>query len=170
VRIETDRLVIRDFESGDVEGVHAWRSDAEVARWMNFKPASRAESHAFLVSCIAGNEAEPRQAYNCAIVHKASGTTIGWIGWGPPSAHKAGGGDADFGYALRRDAWGRGYGTEALRAVIDVCLKELGIKTFFGETDVQNARSARVMERAGMEPMGVAPWDETSMWFRVRQL
>lgn len=169
MHIETDRLILREMYPDDLDAVHEWRSDPEVARYMDFEPATQDQSREFLEGCLSANAADPREAYILAIVEKASGTAIGWIGWGAPSAPKVDAGDIDFGYALRTASWGRGYGTESLRAVIAYCHDELGVRTFFGETDVRNARSARVMEKAGMEPMGIAPWDETSLWFRSQR-
>lgn len=167
MHIETGRLIIRDIAQGDLAGIHIWRSDPEVARWMNFEPASEIESEAWLVECITANENEPGVCI-CAITHRTTSDVIGWIGWGPADAKKTAAGDVDFGYAIRRDAWNRGYGTEALRAVIEHVLDDPAVGTFFGETDIENTRSARAMEKAGMEPMGVAFWDDTSLWFRAR--
>lgn len=168
MHVETERLLIRDVQASDANGVHAWRSDPEVARFMDFEPASRAESERWLRECIHVNETKPGVTI-CSIVLKATGDVIGWIGWGPADGEKAASGDVDFGYAIRRDAWGRGYGTEVLRAVINYVLDVEAVGTFFGETDMQNHRSARAMTKAGMEPMGVAPWDDTSIWFRARR-
>jgi len=45
---------------------------------------------------------------------------------------------------------GRGYATEALKAGLDFCRQELGIRTIWGECYPENAASARVMADAGM--------------------
>ena len=54
------------------------------------------------------------------------------------------------GYCLRRDAWGLGLGTEAARGLIGFGFERLGLHRIWATCDTGNARSARVLERAGM--------------------
>ncbi|MEM7537668.1 MAG: GNAT family N-acetyltransferase [Chloroflexota bacterium] len=95
------------------------------------------------------NQQRPREAYNFAIVQQYSNKTIGWIGWGRPSDLSKG--DYDFGYALHPAYWGRGYMSEALQAAINYMSDSLGATCVFGECNVDNQASARVMEKAGMQ-------------------
>lgn len=108
----------------------------------------------WLPETIAYNEADPREAHNCSIVELESGEVIGWIGFGPASRGQPG--ELNFGYAVRRQFRSRGFGTEALRAVIDFCLGSLGARRFSGETAVGNEASERAMSAAGMRRIGIA--------------
>jgi len=53
-------------------------------------------------------------------------------------------------YGLQPAYWGRGLATEAARAMIQYGFDELSFESITGSTDAANARSALVMERAGM--------------------
>jgi len=53
-------------------------------------------------------------------------------------------------YGLEPSFWGRGLATEAARAMIQYGFEALSFEAIAGSTDAANARSARVMERAGM--------------------
>lgn len=53
-------------------------------------------------------------------------------------------------YALLRDATGRGYATEAARAIIEYSFDELGYTYLVASTDRPNLKSQQVAERLGM--------------------
>ena len=110
--LDTPRLVLRDFINEDRGDVHALRSDPEVARFMDHAPETPEQSRDWLTGVISHNRERPRVAYNLAVVHRAEGRVIGWIGIGPSSRHP-GEGEFGFGYMLNRGHWGRGYATEA---------------------------------------------------------
>nr|BFE78380.1 hypothetical protein GCM10020093_009810 [Planobispora longispora] len=53
--------------------------------------------------------------------------------------------------------WGRGYATEAARAVVDHALGPLGLPEVLAEIDEGNAASVAVVVRLGMTPFAVVP-------------
>ena len=56
----------------------------------------------------------------------------------------------EVGWALRQEAWGRGYATEIGRAGLDLAFSLVGVEEVVSFTEVHNARSRAVMERLGM--------------------
>ena len=60
----------------------------------------------------------------------------------------------EFGYWLTPDAWGRGYATEAGRAVIDMARHALGIRHLHAGHFVDNPASGRVLTKLGFRPTG----------------
>ena len=62
--------------------------------------------------------------------------------------------DVQAAYILRRDRWGRGYATEALREVLRLGHEELGLERIVAFAYPENDASRRVMEKAGMRPDG----------------
>lgn len=55
-------------------------------------------------------------------------------------------------YSLVPSAWGKGYATEAARAVLDHALVTLGLPEVFAEVDEGNTASAATIGRLGMTP------------------
>lgn len=53
-------------------------------------------------------------------------------------------------FALRRDLWGQGRATEALRGVLRFGVEQLGVHRCVGDCDPRNLGSARAMETAGV--------------------
>jgi ribosomal-protein-alanine N-acetyltransferase len=101
------------------------------------------------------SSAEPNpDAYNWAITLKSTGQLIGWLGIGSPS-HPTIPGERDFGYALNRDFWGNGYMPEALGAVLRFEFETLKTPRIYGECELENPASARVMEKVGMQYEGL---------------
>jgi RimJ/RimL family protein N-acetyltransferase len=56
----------------------------------------------------------------------------------------------EIGYRLARSAWGKGFATEAARAVRDVAVHTLGIKRLIAIIDPANTASIRVAQKIGM--------------------
>lgn len=71
------------------------------------------------------------------------GALIGHVGLSPAYA------SVEVGYAIERDAQGRGFATEAVKAMVDWALVDLGLPEVLGITDADNVGSRRVLERAG---------------------
>ena len=100
---------------------------------------------------------------------------IGWIGAGRPRDPARG--DQDFGYALDRQTWGRGYATEALRTLVAYLFEHGGARKIVGECVAANPASARVMEKAGLrlearwhvDTPGTGPAEERLRYAIVRE-
>jgi RimJ/RimL family protein N-acetyltransferase len=60
-------------------------------------------------------------------------------------------------YSLSPGCWGRGYATEAARAVTGHALGTLGLPEVLAEVDAGNAASVAVVRRLGMIPFAVVP-------------
>ncbi|HRB05340.1 MAG TPA: GNAT family N-acetyltransferase, partial [Ilumatobacteraceae bacterium] len=54
------------------------------------------------------------------------------------------------GYRLRRESWGRGFGTEGSRALIDRGFRDSDVERVYAQTMAVNIASRRVMEKAGL--------------------
>lgn len=149
-QIRTRRLVLRDLVPGDVPRLHVFFADPAVTRFMGYiKTRSLRETRAWVRRAIRHNRARPRFAYSVAVVRRSDRDVVGWIGFGPADERKQHIGERDFGYAFRQESWGRGYGTESLRAVTQFVFVRLKGRSFFGENRVRNPASGRVMEKVG---------------------
>lgn len=147
--IETARLVLRPPRMDDVEAAfNSYATDEAVARYVTWKPhRSIAETQEFLRHTLSSTEDGARLTW--AITLRGDDTLRGMIDM-RPHGHKA-----DVGYVLARPFWGRGYTTEALRALMDYAFKNPRTYRVWAVCDVENVASARVMEKAGMSFEGI---------------
>ena len=82
------------------------------------------------------------------IVPLEHGQTIGTAGfYGPPDAS----GEVTIGYGMVEPEWGKGYGTEAVAGLIEVCRAHGGVTVVNADTDLDNIGSQRVLEKNGFE-------------------
>ncbi len=148
--LETDRLVLRLFTGDDADHLVALDSDPAVMRFINGgRPTPREEVVEEVLPRFLWYQEQPHGYGFWAVEERATGAFIGWFHLRPDPD---GGNPAEpeLGYRLVRDAWGKGYGTEGSRALIDRAFKELGARRVWAGTMVLNVGSRRVMEKAGM--------------------
>ncbi|MGL4339637.1 MAG: GNAT family N-acetyltransferase, partial [Rhodoglobus sp.] len=74
----------------------------------------------------------------------------------------------EIGWRYARQAWGRGYATEAASAVLSFAFGELGLPELVSFTAVSNMRSVAVMERIGMMRDGIFEHPSLPVGHRLR--
>jgi len=128
-QIETGRLVLRAPRMDDAPVIFAgWTRDKEVTRYLTWRPHQRVqETEAFIQNCLSAWEAETRFPY--IITLKESGEVIGTI---DPRIE---GIKVGIGYVVGRIHWGKGYVTEAMRAIIDWAFQKSSIYRVYATTD-----------------------------------
>jgi RimJ/RimL family protein N-acetyltransferase len=85
-----------------------------------------------------------------------AGPVIGFAGLAHPLWWPAESANVEVGWRLRRDAWGRGYASEAARAAVDAAFGPLGLAGVVSFIRAGNTRSRAVARRLGMDVERVA--------------
>ena len=126
----------------------AYAQDPEVTRYLTWRPHKNIEETYAILDLILKLWKEG-DAYSYGITLKDSDSVIGMIAMHPDD-FKIG-----LGYVLARPYWGKGYMTEAVRAVAEWLLRQPDVYRVFATCDVDNPASAKVMEKAGMKYEGL---------------
>ncbi len=158
VYLTTERLTLRWFTPDDLDLVIELDSDPQVKRYIDGGlPVDHAEVADHLEWWLTHYPREAGYGFWAALA-KPDDAFIGWFHFRPGDG--AGPLEPELGYRLRRDSWGKGYGTEASAALIDHGFRELGIERAYAQTMAINIGSRRVMEKAGMRLVRefVADW------------
>jgi ribosomal-protein-alanine N-acetyltransferase len=141
--LRTARLLLRQFTNADTDALFTLRSNAYAMRYWDAPPWSeRVQAEQFIGACR--RMAEEGSGARFAIDRISDETFIGWCGltrWNP-IFHST-----TMGYCLDEPAWGRGYATEAGRAVLQWAFDTLDLNRVQAEVDTRNAPSARVLEK-----------------------
>jgi ribosomal-protein-alanine N-acetyltransferase len=139
-RIETARLVLRKPILADAEAMFSrYASVPQVTRFMSWPThQSVNDTLAFLHFSNAAWEKWPAGPY----LIESGEILLGSTGFGFETPESA-----ETGYVLAVDAWGQGYATEALQAVV-VVARELGVR-LHAHVHPENVRSARVLQKCG---------------------
>jgi RimJ/RimL family protein N-acetyltransferase len=145
--LATKRLRLRAPRSGDVVAIASLINDRRIAENTARipHPYSLADAHAFLAQA----NREPGEP--SFVIALADGTLIGGCG-----LHVLSGGDLELGYWIGVPYWGRGYVTEAARAVLDHAFGTLGCERLTSRARVSNPASRRVLEKCGFQWTGVS--------------
>lgn len=134
--IRTRRLLLRPAAAADLEPMHAILSDPDaMAYWSTPPHATREQTREWLRTMI---DTAPDAGEDFIV--ERDGRVIGKAGlWRFP----------EVGYILRRDAWGRGFASEALRAVLGRAFDAHGLEAVEADVDPRNERSLRLLGRLG---------------------
>ena len=144
--IETERLLLRGSTPDDVDAWAALYEDADVRRYLPTFPQSIRERAALHIEwCNAAWEEEPQTGVTWMIALKQTGELIGRCGCGT----REGSNEAEVIYTLGKPYWGRGYATEATRAVIRYSLEHFPWDPITACIYPANIASRRVLEHLG---------------------
>jgi RimJ/RimL family protein N-acetyltransferase len=142
--VTTARLRLRPVCPADRPELIALEADAEVMRYLN-GGASVPEAGLADADFLTPRGLEPEVL---AAELRGGGAFIGWFALfddGLVDGLRT----AEVGYRLARFAWGQGYATEGVQALVDVALQRLGYDRVRAETMAVNLASRRVLEKAG---------------------
>ena len=157
-RLETPRLIIRTFEPRDTEPYHAMVTDPEVTRYLPppASPRTMKTTQAAIEFRLA-MEAEVGYAM-WAVEDKTTAAFLGQCGiWAIDEDY---GPENDLAYCYPRTSWNKGYGTEAVIAVLGHGLGALGLDRITAVAVQANVGSWRVLEKSGMRYEGLATYGE----------
>lgn len=149
VYLETERLILRRFTPDDLDALVALDADPAVMRYINGgDPTPRDEMRDdYLPHWLAYYDRGDAYGFWAAI-ERETGAFLGWFHLRPRPEDPAD--EPELGYRLIASAWGRGYGTEGSRALIDKAFTELGARRVHASTMAVNEGSWRVMAKVGM--------------------
>lgn len=144
--LTTPRLFLRRLAQNDAPLFYARLGSSEtVTKYMLWNPhTSQAESEESIRRAIARYDSGC--FYRWAITEK-SGGIIGIIDL---LRFDEGAGTCSFAYMLGEDFWGRGYGTEAVKAVLNFAFREMELEAVEADHFAENPASGAVMRKAGM--------------------
>ncbi len=142
--LETERLRLRAPRRGDGKAIVRLINDRRVS-----ENTARIPHPYHLDDAETFIAAANRQTDEATFVIMRDGELIGMCGVEPCQDGPA------IGYWLGAPFWGRGYATEAIRAVIDHAFGALGHQTLQAASRVSNPPSRRVLEKCGFQWTGV---------------
>ncbi|MCL2060061.1 MAG: GNAT family N-acetyltransferase [Oscillospiraceae bacterium] len=148
-QLETERLLLRQFNENDFDAVHGYAGSEENIIYMPWGPNSEEQTHDFINRAIAHAAETPCKNYQYAAVMKSDGKLIGACDL------SLSGDGAEIGWILHRDNWKQGLGAEMGKAMLDFGFGELKLHRITAHCDAENYGSYRVMEKIGMRREGL---------------
>lgn len=146
--IATERLTLRRPTLQDAVARFAYATDPEVVRYMDWPPPLDVDAVAARIGAAASRW-ESGEEYSWTITVSPSDHAVGAVACFVRE-HAA-----EIGFVLARSSWGHGYATEAANAVLRWASSLDSVFRVWATCDVENAASARVLEKIGMSSEGV---------------
>ena len=139
MKIETDRLLLRNYKESDFEDIFKYFSDEEVSRFEDFYPMSEEQVRDII--------AEWKNMENRLVAAlKSEQIVIGSVGyWIDDEGHYC------IDYDFNPEYCGQGDATEACNALVHYLFESLGIRAIYGDCDVRNVSSWKLLERLGFQ-------------------
>ncbi|PTW49912.1 GNAT family N-acetyltransferase [Rhodovulum kholense] len=143
-RVETPRLILREFRPEDVTPLLRIGRDRRVSQMMSTLPVRWTQSQA--ADWIARSRFRGEPGFRLAIERRGSGL-VGVAGLGGAPAMLA--------YFLDPAVWGQGYATEAAKAFVAAAFARFrGLDVLAADHFADNPGSGRVLEKLGFERLG----------------
>lgn len=166
--IETDRVIIRPLEEGDVEGIYVLDSDSRVQEFLGKHPIQSREEALEVIRFIR-KQYEDFGIGRWAVIEKETNTFIGWTGFKYIGNGENGVKEyLDLGYRFIYDAWGKGYATETAKACLIYADKHLTELPIHAISEVGNDGSKHVLEKVGFEAVSTFLCDNVPHFWYIR--
>lgn len=158
--MNTTRLQLRRWDEADLDAAREIFADPEVMRFIPVGPMTDDQ----ILRMIARMNAEiDDRGYGLwAVVDSATGMLVGETGlhFLPQT------GEVEIAWLYRARAWGKGFASEAARAVLDAAWTTYRLRRVICLIDERNERSIRVAEKLGMRYAGIGRYYERDLTIR----
>ncbi len=145
--LTTERLVLRPFAPDDAPAVQRLAADREIALNTLLIPHPYPEGAA--EEWINGHD-DTSDNHIFAMAQRGGGEAMGAIGLHVEPKHER----AEIGYWIGVPYWGKGYATEAARAVVGYAFDALRVHRVFAFHFTRNPASGNVLLKVGMRREG----------------
>jgi len=160
--ITTDRLVVRSLRPGDEADVFAYRSMADVVRYIPGEPKTEEQVADMVAERATAGRVDATQRI-CTLAVELDGRVVGDVLIHLDGLDGADGRQAEIGWVFHPDVRGRGYATEAARAITQAAFDDLGVHRVWAQLEPVNTGSVRICERLGMRREALF---EQASWFK----
>jgi RimJ/RimL family protein N-acetyltransferase len=160
----TDRLRLRRSRPEDASIISAYRSNPAVNRQQGWDRTDPEAVRGEIEEMSARSPGEEGGWVQLSVEERDTGRLVGDVG-----LSRAEPGVIKVGYTVAPEVQGRGYATEAVRALVDYAFETLGAEVVRAYASADNTPSIRVVEKLGMRLIErLEHRSEGQTWFGVR--
>ena len=146
--IQSERLILRAWRPSDSEALFALFNNWEVVRWLSGPPWPYVidDARTYIDGAIQRSSEGAEESYAMTLHADVVGTIAVRL---RPASHLQRAAAPNFGYWIGQPYWGRGYMTEAVRALARAVFGRGPHDAIFSGAFTDNVASLRVQEKAG---------------------
>jgi RimJ/RimL family protein N-acetyltransferase len=142
-RLETERLLLREWRNEDFEPLAGFMADPDVTRWLNGEPLNRSDAWRGLTAIIGHWQLRGYGLW--AVERKSDHAFIGRVGLNNPEGWPG----LEIGWTLGKPYWGAGYASEAARTVMSYGFLTQPVEKLISVIHIDNKPSQAVAQRVG---------------------
>lgn len=155
----TERLTLRLMDTRDIDDVFAYQGREDVCRYLLHEPRTREQIADKIGEWGAATRLEKDTDY-LQLAMESDGRVIGHIYFKLVNVESL---QAEIGWTLHPDHFGKGFATEAASAVLELAFGSLGLHRVRAELDPRNTASVELCLRLGMREEAHFTQD---LWFK----
>jgi ribosomal-protein-alanine N-acetyltransferase len=171
--IETERLILRDLQPTDVDGIFELDTNQIVHQYLEKNPIKTKQQAVEIVQFITKQYKELGIG-RFATIEKSTGDFIGWSGLklniGEKEALNGKQNFYDIGYRFIPRFWRKGYATESSKATLDFGFKKLNLETIYGAAEIDNIASNKILQKIGLQFINKFDFEGTKAnWYELKK-
>ena len=167
--IETERLILRELELSDAEGMFELDSNPNVHLFLGNNPVKHIEESIDMIQNIQ-KQYKDFGIGRWAVVLKETNEFIGWSGikyiTNEINNHKN---FYELGYRFIEKHWGKGYASESGKAFVDYAFKDMKVEALYAYADAGNENSRKILEKLGFHFVNSFEYEgEIEVWYELK--
>lgn len=152
--LETEKLILREIQESDVDGMFELDSNLNVHLYLGNSPITTKKEAEININFIKQQYKE-RGIGRFAVIEKSSGNFIGWSGLKLNSGEKEALNDVqnfiDIGYRFIPKYWRKGYGLESAITCLKYGFNTMKYNSIYGAADIKNIGSNKILQKIGLQ-------------------
>lgn len=169
IKIETDRLILREFEENDFKAVYEFGSDLEVNKYTGDELVKSMDLAKNIIKNIWLEDYKKYGYGRWALIYKPANKIIGFAGLKYLPEFN----ETDIGFRFLPEYWNKGIATEASKEIITYGFNNLGLNRIIGIAMPKNLASCKVLEKSGLKIYKKDNYEEEGEiynWYRIEKI
>lgn len=167
--IETERLLLRELQLSDADGMFELDSNPNVHLFLGNRPVKHIEESIEYIHFVQ-KQYKDFGIGRWAVILKETNEFLGWSGikfiTDEINGHKN---FYEIGYRFIEKHWGKGYATEAGKAFVDYAFNEIKADAIYAYADAGNENSRRILEKLGLQYVNSFEYqEELEVWYELK--
>ena len=164
--IETDRLILKEFDIDDYKSVFEFGSNKEVQKYTGDKIIESLDDAKRLIINVWYEDYKKYGYGRWAVIYKPENKIIGFAGLKYLPEFEA----TDIGFRFLPEYWNKGIATEASKEILKYGFEKLGLTKIIGTAIAENIGSCKVLEKIGLKFYKIDEYDGDGQeynWYEI---
>lgn len=165
-KIETDRIILREFTIADYKDVYEFGSNLEVQKYTGDKIIESLNEAKELIKNVWYEDYKQYGYGRWAVIYKPENKIIGFAGLKYLPEFN----ETDIGFRFLPEYWGKGLATEVSKEIIKYGFEKLNLEKIIGIAIPENIGSCKVLEKIGLSFYKIDEYDGDGKkynWYKI---